>query len=120
MKRFLKIVLRTLLVLLVLIVCLVAHANYRIATDETLAIDAQAPGQYVTVLEDLYAEIPRLATPSLVLWGENDWIVPRSAAERLARDTHAELVVLPGCWHMPFMDKPDEVAKRVLDFLRTP
>jgi len=73
--------------------------------------------RHSTVLEDLYAEIPRLTTPSLVLWGENDWIVPRSAAERLARDTHAELVALPGCWHMPFMDKPDEVAQRVLDFL---
>ena len=45
-------------------------------------------------------------------------MVPRSVAERLSSDAHAELVVLPDCWHMPFMDKPDEVAKRVLDFLR--
>lgn len=76
--------------------------------------------RHTTVLDELYADIPNLATPSLVLWGEKDWIVPRSAAERLARDTHSELDVLPNCWHMPFIDKPEDVAQRVLSFLQGP
>jgi hypothetical protein len=36
-------------VLLVLVVGLVAHANYRIHADETLAIDAVAPGRFISV-----------------------------------------------------------------------
>jgi pimeloyl-ACP methyl ester carboxylesterase len=52
--------------------------------------------------------------------GRKGRMVPRSVAERLSHDAHAELVVLPNAWHMPWIDQPDEVARRVLDFLRTP
>jgi pimeloyl-ACP methyl ester carboxylesterase len=93
-------------------------AHIRDSTDTLRAM--MYTSRHTTVLEDLYAEIPRLTTPSMVLWGEKDWIVPRTVAERLSHDAHAELVVLPDAWHMPWIDKPDEVARRVLDFLRTP
>jgi pimeloyl-ACP methyl ester carboxylesterase len=93
-------------------------AHIRDTTDTLRAM--MYTSRHTTALEDLYADIPRLTTPSMVLWGEKDWIVPRSVAERLARDTHSELVVLPNAWHMPWRDNPDEVARRVLDFLRGP
>jgi pimeloyl-ACP methyl ester carboxylesterase len=93
-------------------------AHIRDSTDTLRAM--MYTSRHTTVLEDLYADIPRLTTPSMVLWGEKDWMVPRSVAERLSHDAHAELVVLPDAWHMPWIDKPDEVAQRVLDFLRTP
>ncbi len=93
-------------------------AHIRDSTDTLRAM--MYTSRHTTVLEDLYADIPRLTTPSMVLWGEKDWMVPRSVAERLSHDAHAELVVLPDAWHMPWIDQPDEVARRVLDFLRTP
>jgi 4,5:9,10-diseco-3-hydroxy-5,9,17-trioxoandrosta-1(10),2-diene-4-oate hydrolase len=76
--------------------------------------------RHTTVLEDLYADIPHINAKSLVVWGENDWMVPREVAERLARDTHSELVVLPKSWHMPWLEHPDDVAQRVLSFLQVP
>ena len=93
-------------------------AHIRDSTDTLRAM--MYTSRHTTALEDLYAEIPRLTTPSLVLWGEKDWIVPRANAERLSHDTHAELVAIPNCWHMPWLEQPDEVAKRVLDFLHGP
>lgn len=90
-------------------------AHIRDSTDTLRAM--MYTSRHTTVLEDLYADLPKLRMPSLVIWGEKDWLVPRANAERLARDTHSELVVLPGCWHMPWLEKPDEVAKRALDFL---
>jgi pimeloyl-ACP methyl ester carboxylesterase len=89
-------------------------AHIRDTTDTLRAM--MYTSRHTTVLEDLYAEIPHLTAPSLVLWGEKDWLVPRAIAERLARDTHAKLVVIPDSWHMPFLDHPDDVALRVLDF----
>jgi pimeloyl-ACP methyl ester carboxylesterase len=91
-------------------------AHIRGSTDTLRAM--MFTSRHTTVLEDLYAEIPRLTTPSLVLWGENDWLVPRISAERLARDAHAELITLPDSWHMPYLEKPDEVARYVLEFLQ--
>ena len=93
-------------------------AHIRDSTDTLRAM--MYTSRHTTVLDDLYADIPRLTAPSMVLWGEKDWMVPRSVAERLSHDAHAELVVLPDAWHMPWIDQPDEVARRVLDFLRTP
>jgi hypothetical protein len=49
-------------------------------------------------------------------WGQS----PFPNKRRRDLDTHAETRGAPGCWHMPFMDKPDEVAQRVLGFLHGP
>jgi pimeloyl-ACP methyl ester carboxylesterase len=70
------------------------------------------------VLEELHADIPRLHTPGLILWGENDEILPLWVAERFARESHSTLAVLPGAGHMPWWEKPDEAAERALQFLR--
>lgn len=93
-------------------------AHIRDSTDTLRAM--MYTSRHTTVLEDLYADIPRLNVKSLVVWGENDWMVPRQVAERLAHDTHSELVVLPNSWHMPWLEHPDEVAQRVLSFLQGP
>ena len=70
------------------------------------------------VLDELYADIPRLRTPGLILWGQNDIILPMSTAERFARESQSQLVVLPNAGHMVWWEKPDEVATRILHFLQ--
>lgn len=69
------------------------------------------------VLDQLYADIPRLRTPGLILWGENDIILPISVAQRFAHDAHSQLIVLDDASHMAWWEKPDEVANRTLEFL---
>jgi pimeloyl-ACP methyl ester carboxylesterase len=70
------------------------------------------------VLDELYADILKLRTPGLILWGEDDVLLPLSVAERFARDSHSQLAVLPNAGHMAWWQKPDEVAERALRFLQ--
>jgi pimeloyl-ACP methyl ester carboxylesterase len=56
--------------------------------------------------------------PALVVWGDDDRIVPRSAADVYVgalRDARLEIV--PECGHFAEMEKPDEVAAVVTSFL---
>ena len=68
------------------------------------------------VLEELYADISKLHTPGLILWGQNDVFLPFAIAERFAKDSGAILEVMPNASHLVWLDKPDEVARRMLDF----
>jgi len=57
--------------------------------------------------------------PALVIWGEQDRIVPRSAGDAYKtalRD--ATLTVLPDTGHFVEMERPDELAKLVTDFVK--
>lgn len=64
-------------------------------------------------------EIPRVARPTLIVWGERDPVFPLRDAERLHREIDgSKLVVLPGRGHMPNLEAPAEVAEAVLRFAR--
>jgi pimeloyl-ACP methyl ester carboxylesterase len=59
-------------------------------------------------------------TPALVVWGAEDRIVPRSAGDAYkAALRDARLTVLPGAGHCVEMEKPDELAKLVIDFVQS-
>ena len=54
----------------------------------------------------------RMQTPTLVLWGEQDMIVPRAAGEGLARLLPgAQLHVIPGSGHLPHQERPEAVEQ---------
>jgi pimeloyl-ACP methyl ester carboxylesterase len=58
-------------------------------------------------------------TPALVVWGAEDRIVPRSAGDAYkAAFRDATLTVLPDTGHCVEMEKPDELAKLVTDFVK--
>jgi pimeloyl-ACP methyl ester carboxylesterase len=57
-------------------------------------------------------------TPTLVLWGSEDRLVPVRMGRRLVRTMpRAELVILPGVGHVPHFEVPDETRRRVAAFL---
>jgi pimeloyl-ACP methyl ester carboxylesterase len=59
-------------------------------------------------------------TPALVVWGDDDRIVPRSAADAYLRALpSARLEIVPACGHWVEMEKPDELAKLVKTFVTT-
>ena len=57
-------------------------------------------------------------TPALVIWGDDDRIVPISAGHAYAKALrHATLTTIPECGHFAEMEKPDVTAKLATDFL---
>ncbi|MCY3543896.1 MAG: alpha/beta fold hydrolase [Chloroflexi bacterium] len=62
--------------------------------------------------------LPRVQVPTLVVWGENDCIVPVSAGERIA-DTmpNARLEVFEGAGHLPHIEKPEQVTPLLLEHM---
>jgi len=57
-------------------------------------------------------------TPTLLVWGRDDGIIPLNALQLYQRAIKgAQLRVLDKCGHMPEMERPEEFVKAVLDFL---
>lgn len=72
------------------------------------------------VNEDLRAEMPQIAAPTLLIWGENDTATPPADArimERLIPD--AGLVCFEGCGHYSFLDAPARFAAVLTSFLNS-
>jgi pimeloyl-ACP methyl ester carboxylesterase len=57
-------------------------------------------------------------TPALIIWGDDDRIVPLSAGQAYARAlSGASMTTIPACGHFAEMEQPDAVAKLTIDFL---
>jgi pimeloyl-ACP methyl ester carboxylesterase len=67
---------------------------------------------------------PRLneiATPTLIIWGENDRFFPRSVGEGLHRMIpDSRLILIPYAGHLPMWEQPELVNPRILEFLTGP
>ena len=61
--------------------------------------------------------LPSICTRTLIVQGEDDKITPRACGEFYARTIpNAALATIPGCGHMPEMEKPEEFVRTVNDF----
>ena len=70
-------------------------------------------------LADFTARIPEIDLPTLLLWGEQDRVVPLHVAERLLADLpQARLEIMKNCGHVPPEELPKESLEIVLRFLR--
>jgi pimeloyl-ACP methyl ester carboxylesterase len=70
------------------------------------------------VNEDWRPALPAVHVPVLLIWGSEDTEVPlRVAEEAMQSLPNAELLVLEGAGHFPFLDQPDAFAEAVTRFL---
>ncbi|HEV2752597.1 MAG TPA: alpha/beta fold hydrolase, partial [Solirubrobacteraceae bacterium] len=98
------------------------------------------PAQFVSLLEEIAAGVrpqslrtqllvmaeadqrdllPRIAVPTLLIWGELDARSPLSVArqfEHAIPDT--KLVVIPGCGHVSNLERPEQFNEAVREFCR--
>jgi pimeloyl-ACP methyl ester carboxylesterase len=67
----------------------------------------------------LEKRLPLIGAPTLLLWGDQDRIMPRGYADRFARGIagNSEIRVIPGAGHLAELDKPDEVAAAILGWM---
>ncbi|HXR96229.1 MAG TPA: alpha/beta hydrolase [Terriglobales bacterium] len=74
--------------------------------------------QYQADLADLGMRLPGIETPTLLLWGERDRVVPAASAMALAGALpRAELRLLRGLGHLPFQEDPAACNRAMLPFL---
>jgi pimeloyl-ACP methyl ester carboxylesterase len=68
----------------------------------------------------LKKRLPLITAPTLLLWGAEDRIVPRSYADKFATGIagKTEIRVIPGAGHLAELDQPDEVAAAILGWTR--
>ena len=57
--------------------------------------------------------------PTLLIWGEDDQIIPIRNGEKLYDSiVHSRLVVLKNCGHLPSEEKPERFVALVNEFCR--
>ncbi len=69
-------------------------------------------------LASLTSRYPTIGCPTLLLWGNEDRVIPRWVGERLHHAlADSELVVLDQCGHVPSEERPEASLESVSDFL---
>lgn len=66
------------------------------------------------------ADLGLLEAPALVIWGENDQIVPPENGQRLADTLGVPVQWIPQAGHIPHIERPELVAPLILDFFAQP
>jgi pimeloyl-ACP methyl ester carboxylesterase len=74
-------------------------------------------GVQPSVYEATIAKLSTLPTPTLVIWGALDRVLPVAHAQQAAQIPNHQLVIWPDCGHHPFLEFPDKFNQLVLDFL---
>jgi pimeloyl-ACP methyl ester carboxylesterase len=78
---------------------------------------AWKPYMYSQTLPHLLAGV---RSPALIIWGDDDRIVPVSAAAAWRKALpHARLETIPACGHFAEMEKPEDVAKLTNSFIQS-
>jgi pimeloyl-ACP methyl ester carboxylesterase len=76
---------------------------------------AWKPYMYSQTLPHLLRSV---RAPALVVWGDNDKVVPQSAAKRYIEALpNAKLQIVKGCGHCVDMEQPEALAKLVTNFI---
>ena len=68
--------------------------------------------------EVLLDQLPSLSRPTLVVWGENDYVLPaQHARAAVARLPRGRLSLFPDCGHLPHVEHPERFAAVLSDWL---
>lgn len=69
---------------------------------------------------DIARDLGRIEADTLVVWGQQDRLVPLSLGRELARRLHhARLEIIAGAAHNPMIERPTEFNRLLLEFLQS-
>ena len=61
--------------------------------------------------------LSKILVPTLFIWGDNDSMIPMQYLGDFRRVPNSQIVVIKDCGHNPYLEKPAEFNKALLDFL---
>jgi pimeloyl-ACP methyl ester carboxylesterase len=97
---------------------IIAKVSGRVGSRDYRAAGNMRPTLVKVVNEDLTPILPVIQAPTLILWGDRDQEVSRSAMEAMATQIpQSRLVVFAGAGHFPFLDAPEEFCRTLREFL---
>lgn len=68
---------------------------------------------------DLRAELAAITTPTLIIWGERDALLPITLGHALSKALpHATFVTIAGSGHRPMLAQPEHFSRTVQEFLQ--
>lgn len=68
---------------------------------------------------DFRIELATITIPTLILWGEQDLLLPPALGQALSMALpHATFLTLPNCGHRPPLAQPELFSRLVLEFLQ--
>lgn len=70
--------------------------------------------------DSVEARVAGMATPTLIVWGEQDRALNVATAEILHKLLpHSQVIVMPGVGHLPMLERPQQAAEDYLRFRAT-
>lgn len=73
-----------------------------------------------TNIEKLVESYGKIDVPTLLIWGDNDRIIPLESGKRLSKDIpSASIEVFKNCGHIPQEEYPEETTNKIRLFLET-
>jgi pimeloyl-ACP methyl ester carboxylesterase len=65
----------------------------------------------------LQGRIGKIISPTLLIWGDNDRMIPMQYAKEYSEIPDSKLIIIKDCGHIPYIEKPMTFNKLVLKFL---
>ena len=65
----------------------------------------------------LQGRIGKIISPTLLIWGDNDRMIPMQYAKEYSEIPDSKLIIIKECGHIPYVEKPMTFNKLVLKFL---
>ena len=88
--------------------------GYMEASISALRTQLTVFGQYKILLDSL----KQLTMPTLIVWGENDIVIPKQHGKNALKElSNGKLVVIPDCGHIPHIEQPEAFVKELRIFL---
>jgi pimeloyl-ACP methyl ester carboxylesterase len=88
----------------------------QVRNNDAYTIQRTLAGLATPQFED--AKLASIHSPTLVVWGRQDELIPVASAEKLRGGiSGAKLVVFEACGHVPQIEKPAEFSQALLEFL---
>jgi len=92
----------------------------RVEAQASLIWAQACTGKFVWPIPDkgLKKRIHRIATPTLIIWGGADGVIPPAYAEEFARRiANSRVALIDAAGHVPHLEQAEHVGRLVRDFL---